>query len=188
MLSSPCVTFKLCLLSTSSSTTRWQLYATSVKHHLHGGDDRWEAVERSKWSDLSTISQRAAKHYPAIAKISHGLSMIIQWSPWSPWSPQSFDSAQNNLNDHQRKWSLNEHSMNVHWMLKENLTISSSSTISSILMIFQWSFVEPQICPPQRRDGWEINEHTRISPRNGFFIAFERSLRIGPIFDRSMVA
>ena len=104
------------------------------------------------------------------------LSMIIQWSSQSPWSPRSFDSVQSNLSmiakesdlSTNAQWTLNECSTNAQWALNDLINLP---------MISQRSFNERTKCPPRRRDGWEINECTRISQRNGFFIAFERLLK-----------
>ena len=103
------------------------------------------------------------------------LSIIVRWSPQSPWSLYSFDSVQNismiakgsDLSTNSQ-WTLNKRSTNAQGVLIGLINLS---------MISQRSFNERQICPPRRRDGWEINEHTRISHRNGFWEIVERSLR-----------
>ena len=95
------------------------------------------------------------------------LSVLMHWSSspndnchcivnlrivqWSPRSPQSFDSIQNNLS-----------------MIAKRSDLSKSA---------QWFLSDLSIFPPRSRDSWEINECTRISPRNSFFVAFERLLR-----------
>ena len=66
-------------------------------------------------------------------------------------------------------------SMNAQRTLKERLTIS---------LISQWSLNDLSINAKffHLRKSWEINERTRISHRNSFFGAFERSLRARAYF------
>ena len=51
-----------------------------------------------------------------------------------------------------------------------------------------WTLNKRQIFPLRRRDGWEINDCMRISHISGFALPLRDCLRIGPIFDCSMVA
>ena len=64
-----------------------------------------------------------------------------------------------------------------HSMRTQRSTQGVLNDLINLPAITQRSFNERQICAPQRRDGWEIIEITRISYRNGFFVAFERLLR-----------
>ena len=133
-----------------------------------------------EWWENGQISQWSFNECPAIVKTS-------QWSvndrpvisTVTTVSAKFWLSPKQSLNDHQRNRSLNEGSTNPQWTLNE-CSMNTQGVLNDLIdfptisMIFQWILI---FFLPQRRDGWEINKRTRISHRNGFFIAVERSLR-----------
>ena len=119
-------------------------------------NDLTMSVQRlpSDYQDLSMISQWSSSDIHT----RHGLRKVLTQF-------KTISLVQNNC---QGKWFLNDCSMNTQGALND---------LIDLLMISQRSFNIRQICPTQRRHGWELKERTRISQRNGFCIAFEKSLR-----------
>ena len=113
--------------------------------------------------DRSAMKQKWPTIIQRMPSDRQDLSMVCQWS--SSDLHGLFQSPKKSLNGCQGKRSLNERSTNAQGVL---------SDFTDLPMISQRSFNECQIYPPWRIDGWEINECTRISHRNSFFVAFER--------------
>ena len=122
-------------------------------------------IERSLSDEKNgQISQQSFKDHPAITQWStRFLNDRPVISTVATGSAKFWLSPKQSLNDCQGKRSLNESTMNTQQTLNDLIDLS---------MIPQWSFNEHQICPPRRRHGWKINEHTRISHRTGFFRCF----------------
>ena len=127
------------------------------------------------------MSQRSFKECPAIAKISqwsvnaHPVISMVATVTSKFWL-----SPKQSLNDHQGSdLATNTQQMINKWSKSAQGVLDD---LIDLPMISQRSFNKCQICSPWRRDGWEINNHTRISHRKSFFIAFEWSLRDQGIF------
>ena len=96
--------------------------------------------------------------------------MICQWSSCD-LHDQSFDSVQNNLSmiakGTNAQWTLNKCSRSDQGVLNDLIDPPNGL----IHLSTNANFFHPE------GEMAEINERTRISNRNGFFIAFERLLR-----------
>ena len=130
----------------------------------HPCGDRWGLISSwamKKWPDLSMIFQRVPSHH-------QDLSMICQWSSSLLHSRQGF-------------LKVSTKSKTISMIAKgSDLSMNAQGTLNVLIdfpMISQRSFNERRIFPPQKRNGWQINERTRISHRNSFIVAFERSTR-----------
>ena len=136
----------------------------TAKPPLQRGGDRWEIVD---WWKNGQISQRSFKERPAITqRSSRSLNDRPVIFTVTMVSAKRCLSPKQSLNDYHEKRSLNECSTSAQRMLKECWR-SAQRSLSMNANFF----------PPWSADGWEINKRTRISHRDGFCVAFERSLR-----------
>ena len=100
--------------------------------------------------NLSIISQWSSSDlhsHHGLRKVLTQFKTIFQWSPREAISQRMLNELSMNT-----QWTLNDRSRSIQW---------SHRSLNDLSVIFQWM----PICPPRRRNGWEINECTRISHR-----------------------